>query len=361
MKFSRNFINIITKINLIRPTNSILLTTILFLVACQMNKNPDLPDISKVEVDLEISRFDKDLFGLDTSDLAINQDLNKIDRQYPLFLPFYHETLMEWNQPELNLEVNTQAIKEFIHHPDIRGVYDSVLAVYPDNAELEKQLLPAFKYFKYYFPDKPIPKIVAYLSAFRQQGLTLGENTLGLGLDMHLGRDYRFYETVNYPSYLKREFAPEYLGTHAMKVWAQQLYANPNKRNRLLDQMVFNGKLLYFLDLTLPEVHDSIKLGYTTEQTQWCEENEAQIWSFFIERKLLYESEKSKYSAFVSPGPTTMGMPKSSPGSVGNWLGLQIVRKYMSENPEEDFDTMFAEHDGQAFLKAAKYKPKKKN
>lgn len=336
----------------------ILLTSFLFLVACQGDKKPNLPDISNIEVDLQIDRFDQDLFGLDTSTAQINGQLGQLADKYPTFFPFFHETMMEWNPPSAIFEANTNAIKDFIYHSDIRGVYDSVQVAFPNNTLLEEQLIPAFKYYKHYFPDKPMPKIVAYLSAFRQQGLTLDTTTVGLGLDLHLGRDYLYYSTVNYPQYLQREFAPEYLATHAMKVWAQQLYSNPNRRNRLLDQMIYNGKLLYFLDLTLPEVHDSIKLGYTAAQTEWCENNESEIWSFFIDRKLLYESERSKYNSFVSPGPTTMGMPSRSPGSVGNWMGLQIVRKYMQENPEIDFETMFEEHDGQKFLQKARYKPK---
>ena len=359
VKFSEFSNNINTLLHYKKATQFLLLTSILCLVACKMDKKTNLPDISDVNVALEIERFDQDLFNLDTSKATFNGEVGNMINKYPVFFPFYHETLMEWNAPSPIFDANTNAIKDFIHNKDIRGVYDSIQAIYPDNAKIEEYLLPALKYYKYYFPDKSTPKIVAYLSAFRQQGLTLDTSIIGLGLDMHLGRDYLFYETVNYPLYIQREFAPEYLATHAMKVWSQQLYPNPSRRNRLLDQMVYNGKLLYFLDLVLPEVHDSIKLGYTSEQIEWCENNESEIWSYLIDRKLLYESERTKYAPLVSPGPTTMGMPSRSPGSVGNWVGLQIVRKYMEENPELDFNTMFEEQNGQEFLKGAKYKPKR--
>lgn len=331
------------------------LFTLIMCGGCQFFAAKNLPDVSNIEVDLQIQRFDQDFFVMDTSQLS--SESAKLLEQYPEFFPFFHETLMAWNQPATSFALNDSAVANFISNPDIRMVYDSVQKKYPNNDFIKKDLTQAFKYHKYYFPNKPIPEIITYISTFNQQGFTLGDNKLGLGLDMHLGQNFELYPSTGYPTYITKEFAPEYLACHAMKLIVSNSYSQTLKRNRLLDEMVFQGKMLYFLDLVLPEVHDSIKLGYTATQEEWCRNNEEQIWSFFIEKKLLYESEISKYDAFTMPGPTTMGMPPSSPGNIGAWVGLQIIRKWAKENPDVPFDELFDIHDGQTILKQARYKP----
>jgi len=324
---------------------------------CQFMGGDNLPDVSDVPIDLQIKRFDKELFSIDTSQLQVESA--KLIEKYPDFFPFFHETLMAWNQPATTFMLNDSALTNFITNPDIRMVYDEVQKVYPNNDFLNNELTQAFKYYSHYFPDKPIPEIITYISTFNQQGFTLGDNQLGLGLDMHLGQNYELYLSTGYPYYITREFAPEYLACHAMKLLASNSYPQDLKRKRLLDEMVYQGKMLYFLDLVLPETHDSIKLGYTGKQERWCRNNEEQIWGFFIEKKLLYESEVSKYDSFTSPGPTSMGMPPSSPGNIGAWIGLQIIRKWVKENPDIPFEELVAITDGQVLLKEARYKPQK--
>jgi len=332
------------------------LITLIMGLGCQSFGGKKLPDVSNINVDLQIKRFDQDLFAIDTSQLQ--SQAAKLLEEYPEFLPFFHETLMAWNQRATTFALNDSAVNNFISNPDIRMVYDAVQNEYPNDDFIKEELTQTFKYYKYYFPDKLTPEIITYISTFNQQGFTLGDNKLGLGLDMHLGQNYELYPSTGYPVYITKEFAPEYLACHAMKLIASNSYTQTLKRSRLLDEMVFQGKMLYFLDLVLPETHDSIKLGYTGAQEEWCRNNEEQIWAFFIEKKLLYESEVSKYDAFTMPGPTTMGMPPSSPGNIGAWVGLQIIRKWVKENPDVSFDELFAIHDGQILLKQARYKPK---
>ncbi len=319
--------------------------------SCQyFETSSNAPDVSDIEVDLKIKRFDKDLFELDTTN--IGQSLGNLARKYPDFYPFFTETLMEWSNDSL-----PQEVKKFISHPDIQTIFENTESTFADFETYRPKLVTAFKYFKYYFPKASVPEIITYISAFRQMGLTLDQKALGVGLDFHLGKNYPFYPTTGYPQYLINSFGPDYMTSHMMKVWAQQLYPESLKESRFIDRIVYQGKLLYFLDLVLPDAPDYAKMDYLPEQLEWCHNSERQIWSFFIEQKMLYESESRKYVEYINPGPTSSGMPKKSPGNVGSWLGWQIVRKYMEMHPETTIQDLWQIRDGQEILQKSKYKP----
>ena len=117
---------------------------------------------------------------------------------------------------------------------------------------------------------------------------------------------------------------------------------------------------MYLLDLYLPKVSDKEKTGYTIEKLSWALENEEQIWKYFIERKLLYSTDTSLNKRFLDNGPFSkfyLSQDNLSPGRVGSWLGLQIVRSYMIHNGvslQELLNTSTSE-----IYKKSKYKPKK--
>jgi hypothetical protein len=125
-----------------------------------------------------------------------------------------------------------------------------------------------------------------------------------------------------------------------------------------LDRMILNGKILYFLDAMLPFEEDEIKISYTNEQLDWCHSHEANLWQFFIENELLYETEITLINKFFNDGPFTRGF-EGSPARLGSWMGWQIVRAYMNQNPEISLQQLLDETNSQKILSGSDYKPKK--
>ena len=113
------------------------------------------------------------------------------------------------------------------------------------------------------------------------------------------------------------------------------------------------------MDAMLPDTHDSIKIGFTKEQLDFCKKNEAHIWSLFIDKNLLFSTEQSKYLKYINEGPTTNGLPKESPAMLGVWVGWQVVKKYMNDNPTITLKQLMEEKDSQKILTKSKYKPQK--
>jgi hypothetical protein len=127
----------------------------------------------------------------------------------------------------------------------------------------------------------------------------------------------------------------------------------------MIDFMISQGRLLYYLDLVTPDEPDTIKTGYTSAQLNWCIQNEKKIWSFFIDNKLLFSFDPNLMNKYVNDGPTTNGFPKESPGNIGQFTGWQIVKSYMKNNPQVTLQQLMEEKDLLKIFNESKYKPLK--
>jgi hypothetical protein len=229
-------------------------------------------------------------------------------------------------------------------------------SVYPDLSEVEAGLSDAFKHYKYYFPQGELPEVIGFISAF-ENGIVTSDSLLGIGLDMFMGRNYKFYPAAINDQYRIKNLIPENLVPSAMKGFAKGKFELSQDR-AMLNKMIYEGKILYFLDAMLPNTPDTLKIGYTAQQLQWCKEYEVAIWSLFIDRNLLFSTDELEYNKYLAEAPFTTGLDNNSAPMIGVWAGWQIVRKYMDENPNVTLAQLMQEQDYQKILKLSKYKPK---
>jgi hypothetical protein len=138
------------------------------------------------------------------------------------------------------------------------------------------------------------------------------------------------------------------------------MFAESDNDKTLLSKMVYNGKILYFMDQILPNVADSIKIGYTTQQINWCTDFKATIWAYLLEQNLLYETDDQKIQTYINEAPFTpqLGEHNQSAPKIGVWTGWQIVREYMERHPEVTLQQLMANQDAQKILNDSKYRPK---
>ena len=91
-----------------------------------------------------------------------------------------------------------------------------------------------------------------------------------------------------------------------------------------------------------------------------CALNEEYMWRYFVEGNLLYDSDSKLGNRFINRAPFSkfyLEIDNESPGRIGTWVGWQIVRKFMQENPDTKFEQLL-ELDPQEILTRSKYKPK---
>jgi hypothetical protein len=177
-----------------------------------------------------------------------------------------------------------------------------------------------------------------------------------ISLELYLGKEHKFYE---FPDYLKQNFERNQIIPDVVSGFSFQKTA-PITETNLLSQMVYFGKQLYLKDVLIPHYSDAEKIGFTSKQITWCEENESYMWRYFIEKQLLYSNEQKLNNRFINPAPFSkfyLEIDNESPGKVGVWIGWQIVRSFMKNN-EVSIQEMLKMNTKELFEKS-KYKPKK--
>lgn len=330
-----------------------LLCVLLIFVSCKHDKKPDISD---ARLDVKILRFDQELYAGKSKD--INQTALLLKKNYTNFYDDYIHRMVG------NFEYTEQEIIETLYkdqaYTDLMHEVDSV---FKDLEPLENELDLAFRYVRYYYPKAKIPRFISFVSGFAVQ-TPVGDNYMGIGLDMFLGPKSKFYKAIvqSVPAYLSRRFSPEYIVPRVTETYArEELFPELDKDRTLISKMIHNGKILYFMDRILEEsVPDSVKIGYTGNQVEWCKTFESDIWAFYLQNNLLFETDYQKIQVYLSEGPFTPGLGEKNESApkLGIWTGWQIVRKYMTENKDVTLQQLMAEQDAQKILNGSKYKPK---
>lgn len=333
-----------------------LLAFLAVLGGCGSDDDRNIPDVSGINLEVKVWRFDQDLFALDTANLETGME--QLAQKYPVMLPLFAVNIIhDQTNPD---ETPAEAVGGFLRSAQVRAVYDTVQQVYGDLRWLERDLTQMFKYYQYYFPKKPVPEVVAMVSEFATDAFTAGDSLCGIGLDMFLGENYPAYfaSPSTEPAYIRRQFQKGYMTVRLAKALAQNI-ADAPPGERLLDQMLHNGKMLYIVDCLLPKVPDSLKMGYTREQMEGSIANEQAVWARLLEQNLLYSTDAKKLRKLVSPSPNAPVVFQEAPGEIGNWVGWQIVKTYMKRHPQTTMDELLNFRDAQKFLEESKYKPRR--
>ncbi|MEZ4886566.1 MAG: hypothetical protein R3E32_17675 [Chitinophagales bacterium] len=330
-----------------------LLIFTVFFNACQTTK--EKPDISNIDVNLSFKRFEQDLFNIDTTNYE--KGLDELSQKYPNYFNFYVEKLMNFGAID-SARSYQNAMIPFLKNKDIQSLYDTAMVKYPNLEGLKKEFTTAFQYTKYYLPEVQIPTVYTHIAEFGPAAATYGSNILAINLDMYFGKDYPYYKSIGIPTYLSQRFEEPYIIPNTLKAYFQELYPQSNEYNLLIDFMIQEGKMLYLLDIVLPDTPDSLKIGYSQEQLKWCKGSEPMMWNFFVEGDWLFSPKYREFQKFLNEAPTTSGMPPESPGKTAIWVGWQIVRKFMEKNPDITVAELMKLQDGQVFLQKAGYKPR---
>jgi hypothetical protein len=315
-------------------------------------------DINTSKVDLApimFKRLDKDVFLL-TQDNS-SQKMKEYQNKYSTFYTRYVSSIVN-NGGKID-SIYSQTLLRFISNSDIKTAYNDLVKIYSDNdVELMgDDMTEVVKRFKVFFPKRKTPKqFVTFMSGF-QYNVVYVDSTLGIGLDMYLGNNNSFYSMMQLPKFRTRTMNKEHVLSDAVRGWVITEFDNTDPVNNLLNHMIFYGKIFYVCDALMPQVQDSIKMGYTTAQMQYLDKYEKNVWGFFAKDNKLYDNDLKLVSEFTSDGPFTRAISKECPPRVAMWLGRQIVKSYMEHNENVTLEDLMNEKDAQKILSKSKYKP----
>ena len=335
-----------------------------FLASCTGSGNPD---VSGIVVHIQLERFDQDFFKMDTNNIAGSMQVLK--SKYPGFLAGFVENILglPFDSVMINGSAASGAVQQFVR--DYGPVKDSCEKLFGDFSKQAHQITDGLKHVKYYFPKYKLPaKIITFIgpmdaffsTSFGIQGDIITQQALGIALQLHLGKHFSFYTSPAgrdlYPEYISNNFDPQHISVNAMKNIVDDMYP-ANQPGSLIETMVNSGRRYFLLKKLLPDTDENVLLGYTEEQMKGARKNEAVIWDFFLNNDLLNASDPNLVKNYVAPSPKTQEFGEGSPGNLGSFSGLQIVKKYMEKYPKTSLDTLMRLQPREIY-EQSKYKPR---
>jgi gliding motility-associated lipoprotein GldB len=314
----------------------LLIALSIFFISCD-NKSKVEKEVEKIPLSLTIERFDKVFYETPIS------DFQQMRKKYAAFFPTQYPDSIFINK---------------IKNPLYRELYDEVQKEYANFQPIQTEMEDVFRHIKYYFPTQKLPqKVTTVISEMDYQNKVIyTDSLLIISLDLYLGKEHKYYE---FPDYFRQTFERSQIMPDIVTDFSTRVIAQPRDKS-FLAQLIYFGKEQYLKDLLLPNVEDFDKMGYSKEQQIWCEENEDEIWRYFIEDNLLYDSDSKLIQRFIALAPFSkfyLEIDNESPGRTGVWIGWQIVRSFMKNNEVSLADLMAM--DAKEIFTRSKYKPKK--
>lgn len=292
-------------------------------------------------------RYEDVLFNLDTADFQ--RVLMDVQQEY---MPFLDGDL---TNPEA-----VQYLKDFAIDTLSRSLYQITKKQYPDLHEIKSIITDINRHFHYYYPEIELPQTVyTCVSGVNPENdpVMIVNGNLIVSLDWYLNGN-EVYDWMGMPRYLSERTITARLA----KDYGQKLYETyiekPHKQGNLLEEMVSNGKMDFFVEAMYPTIKDEVLLGYTPEQLDWAETNEGNVWADIVGSQKLYTTAFDAYRIFLADGPFTNEYSHSAPPRLGEFLGLHIIRSYMGLN-ETSLQALMQDGDLQGIFLNSGFKPKK--
>jgi hypothetical protein len=317
----------------------------LFFSQCATEKSP-----------VQLLRFDQDLFNKQS--LQTKDHYLKLQQKYG---PFYQTFAVEM----LNISEEERAyayqpsLDKFVNFPSIQQLRKEVDSVFPNLNNFEADLEKSMGIYQDEFPKEKIPAFVTFISEFGFAHANL-DTVVAIGLDMYLGANYALYPALDFPDFMVEKLRKEYMLANTLKSLAIGKYEHQLRDKRFLAMMLFEGKMRYFIKTLAPQIPDSIIFGYSQNQLQWANENEAMIWAHLLESKMLFNQDPSVYMRYFNDGPFTIanGVPQSSAPAIGVYTGYKIIAQFMEQNGSQNLKDLMENQSWDKILKESKYRPK---
>ncbi len=320
-----------------------------FILSC--SKDPFQVNVDNIKVDIQIKRFEKDLFTIDSS--TLHSDLKELEYKYGNFFSIFNKNYLFQEKKSL---AYPDFLKKFRTDYRILSAYHEIKKKYHDLSWLENTLEHAFKHYKYYFPKKIIPEIYTCITGYNES-MVVTDSAIAIALDKYLGPDYLLYKRLNLPQYKIDKMTKDYIATDCVKAWLMTEYTYNDSIDNLLSQMIYHGKILYCLDALFPDLNDTIIHAYDPGQLYWAKKNEDKIWSYFIEQNLLFSTNKSNISRYIEDAPFTTTFSNNSAPRTGCFIGRQIIGAYMQNNEDISLKELMEDSNYQKILNQSGYNP----
>lgn len=329
-----------------------LLIVLFFFSGCG-DQNEDecvvVPDTKGITVNVTFEQFQDSL-----ANLSSKQELVDLFSRQPVLRDFIFR---RGAYPDDSVFINK--IYSRLQNPHIDTLLAETKRVFGDLSELESQFEEAFRNLKHYYPSFNPPKIQTVISGL-DTDMFVSDSLIIVGLDYYLGNDARFRPQVY--DYQLRKYDPNDIVPSLLLIYG--INDSINKTDladkTVLADMIAYGKSFYFAKHMLPCVADSVFIWYTPDEIKGSRKNQDLIWARFIQSQVLYSTSHTVKKDYLAERPITVQVGEKCPGRIGQWVGWQIVKKYMDTHPDRSLQQLMATQNAQQLFKESNYKPRKR-
>ena len=321
----------------------------IILLSCSKSegykKKLDVPYQKMEPQKLEVVEFNKVLFALDTANF---------EEEYLAILPQFEAFLIE--DPG---EEEIYYMKDFVTDDFMIRINELVSETFPDNDKVAEEIKSVYQHYKYYYPEFEVPPTFTYVSGiYHNKPHSISAESALISLDFYLSNKDNVYDYVGLPRYISRRCQPAYLTRDVAEELYDYTFGSWKNHKDVLSEMIEQGKKLYFIEAMNPALPDSIILGYSTSQMEWAQDNEGAVWAAVVGNNMLYSNNVDNKRLLFNDGPFTAAFAEEAPARLGDFLGLQIVRSFMTNN-DETLQNLMKTNDYQDVFQKSQYKPRK--
>ncbi len=265
----------------------------------------------------------------------------------------FSEHFLQYNQDNKNKEKIIDLLYNMVQDKNIQKLYKEVQKIYENIDDITKKLNQAFSNIKKYYPNYTIPQIITFITGM-EYDLYVDEKIIVIGLDFFLGKEGKY--RPNLPQYLLRQFTPEALVVYILKQVVQKNFLKQEASKYLIDEMVYYGKIYYFIKKIHPQEKESILMGYTQKQVERLNCSQKELWTYFIANQLFYTTNATIKKKYIDESPFTLPISQECPGKIGQWIGFKLVSQYAKQHKKNIANIMMHSH-AQEILENAHYNP----
>ena len=304
---------------------------------------------AKQELNISILRYEKDLFSLDMNNLS--KEIEKLSKIYP---PYLIEQGV-WND-----SYQLERLGAYLQDTVIITLQKTAENVVKTDDLLQK-LQTAFGYYKVFYPNEIIPKIITLIPGLDIEipSVYIFDDILYVNVDMYLGADNPYYRSI-LPLYIAACCDPVFLPIDIFKKAMVYKHLGKAPHTTLLDNMITEGKKLYFTEMMFPDVDERLIIGYSEEKYKWANDYLGNMWNYMIEKNELFGKEYLLIRTYIEEAPFTKPFGNESPGRTGAFIGWKLIQSYMKNNSDISLQELMQDFDYQKILNSSKFKPQPK-
>ena len=320
---------------------------VVFLFYSCSNKNCDLPSYKSVDNEITINNYIDSIIKINNQSEFI-QFLNKNSKT---LYPFFDVKESDISKREQYLGTIYSNLIDNVYYDSL---HNDVVNTFDNIDEIIDEINYSFYLYNRNSNNKFTPDINVLVSGFFHD-IEVDSENITIGIEYFLNKNNKF-KPSDLPSYVLDRYTPKHLTSTILSTFFSQFNIYDQSDQSMINEMIAFGKLYYIISEILPCVNHNIILGYSSEDYDRIQENEAFIYSYFIQNELFFNQKDEVKKKYLDERPKTFEISSQIPGRIGRWLGYQIVRSFMKSSPYS-YEELLLESDYTKIFYSSNYKP----